>query len=168
MMLLTLILLSLSCFPSEHKKLYDQFCAPIFVLAAWLTSYQGATAVESILYAGKFLSLSFVPLSLFFSLSSLSPSLICLLPPSLLLFVYLHPLHVSSLLDSSPLSLLPPPPTLSLSLSLLFLGPLSPLCLPTLSYFLFISTPCMCPLCLILLYIIPSTPPTLSFSHCSP
>ena len=44
-----LILLSLSCFPSEHKKIYDQFCAPVFVLAAWLTSYQGATAVGSIL-----------------------------------------------------------------------------------------------------------------------
>ena len=43
------------------------------------------------------------------------PSLSTLSPPSLLLFVYLHPLYVSSLLDSSlhyPFS--PPPPHLSL------------------------------------------------------
>ena len=125
-----------------------------FVLAAWLTSYQGATAVESILYAGKFLSLSLVLFSLFLSLSSLFPSLICLLPPSLLHFVHLHPLLVSSLLDSFPLFLLPPH---SLSLIALPRPSLSTLSLPTLSYFLFISTPCMCPLCLILLYI--SLPP---------
>ena len=47
MMLLTLILLSLSCFPSEHKKIYDQFCAPVFVLAAWLRSYQCIISVFS-------------------------------------------------------------------------------------------------------------------------
>ena len=116
MMLLTLILLSLSCFPSEHKKIYDQFCAPFFVLAAWLTSYQGATAVESILYAGKFLSLSLVPLNLFFSLSPLSPSHVCFLP---------------------------------------------------FSYFLSISTPCMYPLCLILLHYPFSPPLPLCLSHCS-
>ena len=80
---------------------------------------------------------------------SFPPSCVCFHP--LLLFVHLHPLNVSSLLDSFPLS---PPPTLSLTI--LPRPSLSTLSLPTLSYFSFISTPCMCPLCLILLYIIPS------------
>ena len=101
-----------------------------------------------------------------FSPPPLSLSLIALSRPSLLLFVYLHPLHVSSLLDSSPFSLLPPFHSLYLSLIDLPKPSLSLPCLLPLSYFLFISTPYMCPLCLILLYIIPSSPP--SFSHCSP
>ena len=166
MMLLTLILLSLSCFPSEYKKVYDQFCASIFVLAVWLTSYQGATAVESILFAGFFLFLlSFLVYS-YHSHLSFPPSYACFHPLSYFLSIStpcMYPL--SLILFHYPFSPHPPPPTISLSL--LFLGPLSLPSLFPLSLTFSLSPHLACVLFALFFFTL-SLPPTLSFSDCSP